>query len=703
MMILGLIQLQTAQSVQTKFPKTVCETHQKDGDYIIGGIFKPYISKCVGEISSESVSFIESMTYAIETINNRNDLLPGVDLGYEIRNACEDEDITVWTLMTMTTSVGQNEYMDTCPDQNRTNSGKMIGIVGTGRSATSIIAAKVGRVVTVPIVSYFATSDELSDSERFSFFFRTVPADKYQVKVIVDILQYFNWKYIALFYSLDSYGIHGARQIVRIAEMFDICIAINMPIAYPASDGDVEDIAARLVSDDKVNVIVAFSVNRVAKAILQAVKRMGRSRNFTFIGSDGWNPTDLLLRDFSDILRGGIFVHFYSEIPVPFTEYYDSLPFNQDQTSQWYQDKLNQVAMVENCSNWMSCLTPSVHWNTQQVINAVNVIAYALNATLSDDRNVLENQPVDGWLLRKNLLDASIPFGVDDIFRYDEDGEVPGRYVIRNWQYINESYKLVTIGKWDTLHEPPLTLDLDKIQWTTLNKDIPTSLCIDNCLPGYVEVPLEKKCCWGCQKCNDYAIVVNENNASRCQDCAITHWPDAKFTTCLPIKESFLGYRDPVVILTVAGACLGYALIVVAAIGFWYYSDHRLIKASGRELSPINLFGLGFSCMSVLLLNFLYPTYITCVVVDVSISTSFCISFAPVLLKVNRIWRIFNLKPGKKVRFTGPQSQVIIVASIIIAEVRLKQIHSLIICSLRIRKCQNFNNEELIKIYHFVT
>ncbi|XP_072023184.1 metabotropic glutamate receptor-like [Amphiura filiformis] len=636
------------------------EYYKKDGHYIIGGIFNIYASSkppCSGGIRSDKLSFIEAMTFVIESINNRSDLLPYIDLGYEIRIDCGNEDKSLWTMLTFV-------------------SNKVTAVVGTGRSSTSILAAKVGSVFSVPVVSYYATSDELSDSERFPFFFRTVPPDKFQVKVIVDILQHFNWKYIALFYSLDSYGIHGARQIIRQAEIFDICIATIMPVTIPPSKSEVEDIAEKLEQYDKVSVIVAFSVTDGARAILQAIRNFKRPRTFTFIGSDSWGPESDKLAEFTDLLVGGIFVEFYSELPSTFQEYYRQLPYNQRYASQWYKDKLREIAESENCTEWVTCSVPKVHWNTQQVISAVYAVAYAINASLqvAPQQNSFNVQPIDGRLLRGSLLDVSVPSeGTNNYLRFDENGEVPGKYQIKNWQFKHGEYHLVDIGKWDTLQEVYLLLDEGNIQWGTANGKVPTSLCIEECHPGYIEVPLERKCCWGCQKCNDYAIVVKANDSAQCLDCPLTEWPDRNFTTCVPITPSFLDYSDAIFVLSILGAGFGLVLTILAACGLCYYSEHSLIKASSKELCSINLTGLALICV-VVILNLLRPTGATCVVTDLSISTAFCISFAPVLLKVNRIWRIFSLKPGEMLRFTSPKSQVILTTSVIILEVLIVSI-----------------------------
>ena len=86
------------------------------------------------------------------------------------------------------------EFTEKCPDYVRENSNKVVAVIGPTTSASSFLAAKVGGLYGVPVISHYATSDELSDTERFSFFFRTI-----SVGAILDLLVHFNWKYIALF------------------------------------------------------------------------------------------------------------------------------------------------------------------------------------------------------------------------------------------------------------------------------------------------------------------------------------------------------------------------------------------------------------------------------------------------------------------------------------------------------------------------
>lgn len=49
----------------------------------------------------------------------------------------------------------------------------------------------------IPQVGYSATSRDLSDKSRFSYFMRVVPSDYYQAQVMIDIVRHYNWTYVS--------------------------------------------------------------------------------------------------------------------------------------------------------------------------------------------------------------------------------------------------------------------------------------------------------------------------------------------------------------------------------------------------------------------------------------------------------------------------------------------------------------------------
>jgi hypothetical protein len=56
-------------------------------------------------------------------------------------------------------------------------------------------------------VSFFSSSPELSNKQRFEYFTRTIPSDHHQVMAIVQMIRFLKWSYISILYEESTYGI----------------------------------------------------------------------------------------------------------------------------------------------------------------------------------------------------------------------------------------------------------------------------------------------------------------------------------------------------------------------------------------------------------------------------------------------------------------------------------------------------------------
>ena len=665
----------TCISISLAIPERACEVHYGPGTVLLGGLFPAYyteVSPCDGQLWGTYISMIESMTYTIHRINQRDDLLRNITLGYEIRNTCNDEDISLWSMITMTSPSGNVDYQHMCPLYNRGHTSHVFGVIGPPTSTASLFVAKASSIYEVPMISYFATSDELSNKDRFPYFLRSVPPDKFQVGAIIDLLVYFNWRYIALFYSVDSYGVSGARQLRSMAQSMDICITINLPVPSLPSTTDLQDVVDKLRENVKINVIVIFALRRPANTVLRAVKEYDLGRKFTFIGSDGWGePIDLALGEYNNVANGGLFVRPYSQSETDVMGYFKDLPNTPDITSDWYRAFLHGIIEHNNCSNssWTLCPIPYPEYETL-VINAVYAFAYALDESIRNNCNgeTICDDALKGSEILNALFNVSFKRG-NDTFKFDKNGDPSGKYVIQNHQYVHGKYILKKVGIWDP--EGPidsrLSIDAKSIVWGENVNKAPQSLCIEDCRPGFFAVPLKKRCCWGCQRCQDHFIVVND---SQCIECPKTHWPDDAFTNCVSINPEHINFSEPIVILILSLSVLGIVVSLFAAIGIWYHRSHPLIKSTSRELSSVNIIGLTISCFAAILVT-QTPTSVLCILCELSISICFTLTFAPIVLKVNRIWRIFHAgrKSVKRPRFVGPRQQLVLMAILIFAQV----------------------------------
>ncbi|XP_038073557.1 metabotropic glutamate receptor 4-like [Patiria miniata] len=652
----------------TVLPKT-CMSHHQPGDIVLGGIFPLRFASrpaCSGRLSPWAVRLAEGMVFTINEINRRDDLLPNVTLGYDLRDDCRSEEVAMWTTLSFihNSSTAFPEYLDCTPE----TVGRVSGIVGTGFSQTSIFVAKTASLFQVPVVSYAASSDELSDNTAFPYFLRTYPPDSLQVDVILDVLVHFQWEYIALLYSLTSDGIHGAFALQEQAEEMGVCVAFLSPMREFPTDDELEAIIEKLQTHSKVEVVVLFGAKSEAQAVLRAVKESGM-RQIVWLGTTHWGY-QLLEDDLGDVAVGALFVRDYRPTVQAFGEYYASLDPSSPDTSPWFKEMANEWLLTKNCSHLSKC--PLSRGNTEGLImNSVNAFAYAMDTLLRQNcseglcqQDNLQQMSGESLLHALRNVQFKGPYGQ---VSFDSNGDGRGRYGVSNWQYHNGKYKMEDIGVWDAVNSTHLWLNDHLIQWPGNSSSQPRSVCREDCLPGYAFTTLRQRCCSGCTKCLDNNIVVNETLCSPCEEA---HWPDSDFKTCIPIVPTRLQLSDPLVATVLSLLIVGLACCLLTGFGMVAKRKHILIKATSRELTCIHITGLMLSYGAGLILLTAYPTLASCIAFESFISISFTMSYAPTLLKVLRIHRIFKSGrvTNKRPRFTSPKSQIVIVVIFIVAQ-----------------------------------
>ncbi|XP_072040726.1 metabotropic glutamate receptor-like [Amphiura filiformis] len=641
----------------------VCEFYYEPGDVMIGGMLPMYPggAPCGNSLLVPTVEIAEMWLYAVESINQRDDLLPNVTIGLEIRNDCGNQDIAMWSAMTMVAPTGRDEFLKACPGTTGIPSKSVIGIVGPTRSTTSSVVARIGRLYEVPVISMAATSDELSDSEEYPYFLRTVPSDNFQAGAILDLLEYFNWRYITLLYSADTYGIRGAHHLQLLAEERGICIGVTLPIPGFARESDLVDLTNTLNSSLVADVVVVVSLKEAAESLLTAVSKAKFMKKITWVGSDGWGSS-IAGSSVNHVAHGSIFVQLFNEIVPEFHSYFRDNYLNNASHYPWYLEYVDRFRASSNNVDETSYPVPVIALDIV-TINSVYVFAHALHAYVeeycSEQRPCEKLNSLDGEEFLGYLLNVSFEGANGDPFYFDKNGDTAGKYKYRNLQFEDGVYQMVDIGIWDpSSEEDSFVIWEDSIQWGEDNSNPGDSTCHEECSPGYYPVPLSRKCCWGCRKCPDNAIVVND---TECLLCPELEWPNYNFSECIPIIPRTVGYNDPIIIVIIASASLGVFLTSLAIIGLIYHKNHALIKASSRELSACNLFGILLALLTHVPL-LMTPTYTSCSFAETMMTTSFTLTYAPTLLKVNRIFRIFQSgkKSVKRPKFVGPKGQLML-------------------------------------------
>lgn len=170
-------------------------------------------------------------------------------------------------------------------------------------------------------------------------------------------------------------------------------------------------------------------------------------------------------------------------------------------------------------------------------------------------------------------------------------------------------------------------------------------------------------CCWICDSCEAYEYVYDEFT---CRDCGPGYAPYPDKLSCFSLKVEYMRWDSIFAIVPLIMASIG--IITTLIVIYLYIKNHDtpLIRASGRELSYMLLFGILVCYLNTFVL-LAKPTIFSCIVQRFGIGVGFSIIYGALLTKTNRISRIFDSasKSAQRPKYISPKSQVIITTSLI--------------------------------------
>lgn len=141
-------------------------------------------------------------------------------------------------------------------------------------------------------------------------------------------------------------------------------------------------------------------------------------------------------------------------------------------------------------------------------------------------------------------------------------------------------------------------------------------------------------------------------------------------------------------------AVIGIIMTLIVIVLFARNHDTPLVRASGRELSYMLLFGI-LVCYCNTFALIAKPTIGSCILQRFGIGVGFSIIYSALLTKTNRISRIFHSasKSAQRLKYISPQSQVVITTSLIGKQLIIKiKIYS-----------QGLLSKQLIYIYIYIS
>ncbi|XP_065740686.1 metabotropic glutamate receptor 4 isoform X2 [Phocoena phocoena] len=615
-----------------------------DGDITLGGLFPVHgrgsEGKACGELKKEKgIHRLEAMLFALDRINNDPDLLPNITLGARILDTCSRDTHALEQSLTFVQALIEKDGTEVrCGSGGPpiiTKPERVVGVIGASGSSVSIMVANILRLFKIPQISYASTAPDLSDNSRYDFFSRVVPSDTYQAQAMVDIVRALKWNYVSTLASEGSYGESGVEAFVQKSrEDGGVCIAQSVKIPREPKPGEFDKIIRRLLETSNARAVIIFANEDDIRRVLEAARKANQTGHFFWMGSDSWGSKIAPVRHLEEVAEGAVTI----------------LP---KRMSVRGRERIGQDSAYEQ------------EGKVQFVIDAVYAMGHALHAMHRDlcpGRVGLcpRMDPVDGTQLLKYIRSVNFSGIAGNPVTFNENGDAPGRYDIYQYQLRNGSAEYKVIGSWtDHLH-----LRIERMHWPGSGQQLPRSICSLPCQPGERKKTVKgMPCCWHCEPCTGYQYQVDRYT---CKTCPYDMRPTENRTGCQPIPIIKLEWDSPWAVLPLFLAVVGIAATLFVVVTFVRYNDTPIVKASGRELSYVLLAGI-FLCYATTFLMIAEPDLGTCSLRRIFLGLGMSISYAALLTKTNRIYRIFE--QGKRSvsapRFISPASQLAITFSLI--------------------------------------
>ena len=673
-------------------------SYQKPGDLLLGGIFRVHEyhpdTPCGSETRApKSFQYHEAMVHAINIVNADQQLLPNISLGFVILDDCTKDQTALARAMSFMPS------SSTCNCSESPNY-DVVGVISGSNSQNTMSAAGLLSMVHVPVIGAVSTSDLLSNKNKYKFFLRVVPPDPYQAQAMIDLVTLHKWTYVSVIYSDGGYGEMGAKAVHELAKQRGICIAFSHKIDRSKGNTEYSMVISNLYEMRNARVVILFVQGSDGRGIIAAAKEMGIMQHFIWIASDAVSPSNDLV-GLEDNAVGSLFVQLYSTGIPTFTQYFESLhPTKSD--NPWLLDLWErEFGCRTNCSSnhTISTMPAYRQYNkTGLFMDTVKTYATGLHQLINNTcpeafwSKALLKDCVNGAQLFPYLQNVSFE-GSYGTVQFDKNGNADGKYQIDQLQFDGRGYLSSPIGIWDKM--TGTLQDLQPRQWTHMSdftgdiEWIPESICSKKCLPGEFYIQLELKCCWECRPCRENEIVVS--NFSNCSQCPPFFWPDQlTFLECDPIPPSFISFDDTVAVFCLAFIILGLLVCIWILVVFVRHRKDKLIKATSMQLSTLSLIGIVMGYFTAILI-LIKPSDSLCLLCRLGFNLGFAITYAPLLAKTSRIYRIFasGKRGSKKITFISARSQLVLSSVLITIQVT----------PLHISKCFTYLNNTILNTF----
>uniref|UniRef100_H2ZT84 G-protein coupled receptors family 3 profile domain-containing protein n=1 Tax=Latimeria chalumnae TaxID=7897 RepID=H2ZT84_LATCH len=684
---------ETAQ-LGCRLPSLKVNGYIRDGDIILGGMFAVHEGNVLSKtsfteapelVSCDRFSFflyhrVSAMVFAINEINQNENLLPNLTLGFRIYDTCNFILRATEGTMWLVTGIEETIANYNCQKQS-----PLAAVIGDLYSSSSTQIARLLGLYYYPQISYASTVAKLSDKTEFPSFFRTIPSDEFQSVGLAWLVKHFGWTWVGLLAEDRDYGQQGIQVVKEEILKAGRCIAFSESFMNFISKKVIKHIA-EVIKKSVANAIVVFSVDFSLTSLVKEVVKQNITGK-VWISSEAWTTSTLFTKkDELRSLAGTIGLRIQeSEIPGFRESLYTVLPckFPSDIFIKEFWEEvfgckwptvISNLAIPNDLNTATKVCTGEKKLNethhtffdistyTYNVYTAVYAAAHALHDMQAckpgegpfTNKTCANIQDFEPWQLLHYV--KHVNFTTSDGMKvfFDNNGDPPPVYDIINWQVTpNGKLKHVKVGSLDfsASKGQELIINESAVMWNGGKIQVPHSACSESCTPGYRKAvrPGEPVCCFDCIPCSSSEIS-NQTDAAECMTCPDDYWPNERQDECIPKTIEFLSYEEPMG-ATLAAISITWAITSATVLCIIIkYRDTPIVKANNRDLSYLLLIALVLCFLSSLIFIG-QPKVVTCMLRQTAFGIIFALCVSCVLAKTILVVITFNAtKPNSNLK-----------------------------------------------------
>ena len=601
---------------------------------MLGGLFNVHklpedpAAQC-GEIDMKGLGLAQAMIFAVEKINNDSSLLPNISLGYDVRDYCEN----VSKAASLVYKLLKDE---SCTKLTQHDIGKnsITALIGPIESRTALVIGGFLQMLNVSGISGTTTSAELS-SLTYSHLYRTVPSDTFLAKAMVDLVQYFNWGYVAVVGLDDSYGRNGVWSLVSeiTSRKSPFCIAMTEFIRHETLFPSIANIVEKLKLQDNIRVVMLWIYGNYQNRFFAEVYRQNLTGRVWIISEVYLTSTSQENDPSFSILEGSIGFQHHSFKDFGFKEHLKNILSEERNTQiipEW-RDVKNEMWNFSESKNCDNCQTEENSNDfieeiysafVPYTIDAVYSVAHALHISAqSFDSNYTNNREKshiwNSYDIQKRLRRVNFE-GLTGKVKFDRFGDRPSAsYDIFNFKQVSEGsvkrLKKVLVGEWKTSNESETQLILyQEVRWKTPTGRPPKSECSEQCPQG-TRKSITSPCCWQCLPCRSGTISPIPGSES-CTECPSGAMSNQANTECVALPSANISYASVSGVLILAFGTIGVVVTLFFLVVICKFWNSSIVKASNRELSLALLLNI-LSLLSLAFINVFEPTDTICKII----------------------------------------------------------------------------------------